>query len=107
MRCVARWRSRSLPRASSQAVTAAPGVGVNNQIIGKALTSAVVGDVFPVLVQDLQRALQFRIVSVVLSPYITIVRVRPALREPGPGMGNQTKSEHQSRSDPGEASCTK
>lgn len=37
--------------SSSRAVTAAPASGVNNQIIGKALISAVVGDVFPVLVQ--------------------------------------------------------
>jgi hypothetical protein len=35
--------------ASGQAVTAAPTTGTNNQIIGKALVSAVVGDVFPVL----------------------------------------------------------
>ncbi len=35
---------------SSRAITAAPSAGVNAQIIGKALTSAVVGDVFPVLV---------------------------------------------------------
>lgn len=37
--------------ASSQAITAAPTTGVNAQIIGKAMTSAVSGDVFPVLVQ--------------------------------------------------------
>lgn len=36
--------------ASSQAVTAAPASGVNAQVIGKALTSAVAGDVFPILI---------------------------------------------------------
>jgi hypothetical protein len=36
--------------SSSQAVTAAPATGANVQIIGKAMTSAVAGDVFPVLV---------------------------------------------------------
>ena len=35
---------------SSQAVTAAPATGVNAQVIGKALTSAVSGDVFPILI---------------------------------------------------------
>jgi hypothetical protein len=37
--------------SSSKAITAAPATGVNAQIIGKALTSAVADDVFPILVQ--------------------------------------------------------
>lgn len=36
--------------SSSQAVTAAPATGVNAQVIGKALVSAVAGDVFPILI---------------------------------------------------------
>jgi hypothetical protein len=36
--------------SSSRAITAAPAPGVNVQIVGKAMTSAVVGDVFPVFV---------------------------------------------------------
>lgn len=34
----------------SQAITAAPAPAVNIQVVGKAMTSAVAGDVFPVLV---------------------------------------------------------
>jgi hypothetical protein len=37
--------------ASSQAITAAPATGANAQIIGKAMTSAVAGDIFPVLIE--------------------------------------------------------
>jgi hypothetical protein len=37
--------------ASSQAITAAPTTGVNAQVIGKAMTSAAAGDIFPVLIQ--------------------------------------------------------
>lgn len=36
--------------ASSQAITAAPTTGVNAQVIGKALVSAVAGDVFVILI---------------------------------------------------------
>lgn len=36
--------------ASGQGVTAAPGAGTNNQVIGKALISGVSGDIIPVLV---------------------------------------------------------
>ena len=36
--------------ASGQGVTAAPGAGTNNQIVGKALVSGVSGDIIPVLV---------------------------------------------------------
>lgn len=36
--------------ASSRAITAAPAAGTNVQVLGKAMTSAVVGDVFPVLI---------------------------------------------------------
>jgi len=36
--------------ASGQGVTAAPGAGTNNQVIGKALISGVSGDVIPVLI---------------------------------------------------------
>lgn len=37
--------------ASSQAITAVPATGVNAQVIGKAMTSAVAGDIFPVLIE--------------------------------------------------------
>jgi hypothetical protein len=40
--------------ANGQAVVAAPSAGVNNQVIGKALVSAVSGDVFPVLLAPQQ-----------------------------------------------------
>jgi hypothetical protein len=40
--------------ASGQAVAAAPATGVNNQVIGRALASAVSGDVFPVLIAQQQ-----------------------------------------------------
>ncbi|AFY72079.1 hypothetical protein Pse7367_3856 (plasmid) [Thalassoporum mexicanum PCC 7367] len=40
--------------ANGQAVVAAPGAGVNNQAIGKALVSALSGDVFPVLLAPQQ-----------------------------------------------------
>ena len=36
---------------SSQVVTAAPSAGANVQIVGKALVSAVSGDIFPIFVQ--------------------------------------------------------
>lgn len=35
--------------ATGQAVAAAPGAGVNNGIVGKAMASAAAGDIFPVL----------------------------------------------------------
>lgn len=40
--------------ASGQAVAAAPSAGVNNQVIGLALVSALSGDVFPVLLAPQQ-----------------------------------------------------
>lgn len=38
--------------ASGQAVTAAPSAGTNNPVIGRALTSAVSGDLVDVLIQN-------------------------------------------------------
>jgi putative effector of murein hydrolase len=38
--------------ASGYAVAAAPAAGVNNQVIGIALKSAVSGDIFPVLIEQ-------------------------------------------------------
>ena len=40
--------------ANGQALAAAPSAGVNNQVIGKALVSALSGDVFPVLLAPQQ-----------------------------------------------------
>lgn len=36
--------------ASGHAVKAAPAAGINNQVVGKALTSGVAGDIIPVLI---------------------------------------------------------
>jgi hypothetical protein len=40
--------------ASGQAIAAAPAEGINKQVIGKALASAVSGDVFPILLAPQQ-----------------------------------------------------